>query len=928
RKPATFDDDDQDEEASENEDLKPRRSYRDDDDDDDDNDEEDEDDYEGGSRPKKKRRTAANQYLDVEAEVSDEEEEEDEEEAERFREEFIANEDDDPTVIGSDYNKLNDNIHREYDLRRDQVQEDDAERLAEEYKAKYGRMSSSAYQGEQGTISQRLLLPSVDDPNIWAIKCRQGKEKELIRLILQKKLNLQSTARPLDIYTAFQRDNFAGYIYIEARRPEAVDYALKGLVNVFTSQPKLLVPVKEFPDLLRAVRSTDVEVKPGLYVRITRGKYKNDLAIVEDISENGLEARLKVVPRLDYGRNQQSTDADGKKKRAFDSKNRPLPRLFSERDAKEFDEKYPPVRTGQNQFNYRGNIYVEGFLIKDFKIQFLQTKDVQPTLDELTRFSANSGEIDLSSIAQTLKKTSESSTSFQPGDRVQIVKGELTGLTAIVTNSEKSDIISVKLEKDKNNQILQEGKLTEIPATDLRKMFVIGDHVRVIYGKHIDDTGLVITIDNDQVTLISDQSQKDVTVFANYLMTSTDSLGLNRVGEFELHDLVQLNNRTVGIIVKADREVLSILCQDGRIVNIAPSSIALKINQNKRIQTSTDQNGLEIKIGDKVRESSGERRDGTIEHIYKSILFLKSRSITENSGIFVTNCANVTTISTKGALSTIFTANRDLAKMNPNRQIGGSDAIKSMGPPVSRTFGRDRTINQRVIIRKGPKKGIQGIIKDADGDIARVELHSSNKIISIDKSKLSFFGKDGRTMPYEHFIAAPNLGKVSDTYYTGGAADGLKDNRTPSWNGARSQYGAGKTPLWTGGNKTLYGGSRDPAYSSINSWSSGGNSTSYGGATAYGGGRTAYGGGKTAYGGGRTVHGGQSAWGTGAYGGKSGYGTSSNTGGNGSGTSYGGASVWNPNSENHTNANQWKTSDWEQTNDTSAGSSGGNYGGW
>ena len=71
-------------------------------------------------------------------------------------------------------------------------------------------------------MPQCLLLPSVEDPNIWGVRCKPGKDKELVGLILKKKFSLQNTKTPLEIFSAFQRDTFSGYIYIEARKQTAI----------------------------------------------------------------------------------------------------------------------------------------------------------------------------------------------------------------------------------------------------------------------------------------------------------------------------------------------------------------------------------------------------------------------------------------------------------------------------------------------------------------------------------------------------------------------------------------------------------------------------------------------------------------------------------------------------------------------------------
>ena len=69
--------------------------------------------------------------------------------------------------------------------------------------------------------------------------------------------------------------------------------------------------------------------------------------------------------------------------------------------------------------------------------------------------------------------------------------------------------------------------------------------------------------------------------------------------------------------------------------------------------------------------------------------------------------------------------------MNPSMMGDGmvGSGIIGRGP-------RDRLIGTQVMVTKGPSKGIAGVVKDTNGNIARVELLTGNKVISIEKSKL------------------------------------------------------------------------------------------------------------------------------------------------------------------------------------------------
>ena len=49
---------------------------------------------------------------------------------------------------------------------------------------------------------------------------------------------------------------------------------------------------------------------------------------------------------------------------------------------------------------------------------------------------------------------------------------------------------------------------------------------------------------------------------------------------------------------------------------------------------------------------------------------------------------------------------------------------------------RDRLIGVTCRIFKGPQKGYNGIIKDTNGNLLRVELQATNKVITIERHKV------------------------------------------------------------------------------------------------------------------------------------------------------------------------------------------------
>ena len=166
-----------------------------------------------------------------------------------------------------------------------------------------------------------------------------------------------------------------------------------------------------------------------------------------------------------------------------------------------------------------------------------------------------------------------------------------------------------------------------------------------------------------------------------------------------------------------------------------PSQISNKL-EKRRNAVAVDRNGSEILNDDTVREVGGEQKQGVILHIYRAFLFLHNREQTENSGLFVVRSSNVATVAAKGGrVAQTGSTGPDLSKMNPAMQRNGN-ANGAMAPPKS--IGRDRALGQTVTIRKGPYKGLLGIVKDTTDNEARVELHTKSKTIQVPKDTLGF----------------------------------------------------------------------------------------------------------------------------------------------------------------------------------------------
>ena len=156
----------------------------------------------------------------------------------------------------------------------------------------------------------------------------------------------------------------------------------------------------------------------------------------------------------------------------------------------------------------------------------------------------------------------------------------------------------------------------------------------------------------------------------------------------------------------------------------------------------------------------------------------------------------VQTIAAKGGrVNTAASTGPDLTAMNPALKLHKNGSENKPVQQQPRSFGRDKAIEQTVIIRKGAYKGLLGIVKDTTDTHARVELHTKSKTITVPKENLSFKNKTtGATIDI--------AGRGGRGGYGGGAGRGGSGggDRVPGWQGGSRTPMAGgnsdRVPAW------------------------------------------------------------------------------------------------------------------------------------
>lgn len=216
------------------------------------------------------------------------------------------------------------------------MDEEDEEAVEDEFKEEEAKERAMV-----GVVSQESLLPSVRDPKLWLVRCDPGEEQQSVLTLMQRfYAKEKSENERLFIKSAFTTPAAKGYVYVEAEKDAHVKRAIQG-IRALKAWKMDLVPIKEMVQAI-TVKPTLFSVKPGQWVRIKTGLYKNDLAQVVSTEDQDTQITVKIIPRINMAdlkaeADQKARDAedgeDGKKTRRPPKKmsfaNRPLQRLFN-----------------------------------------------------------------------------------------------------------------------------------------------------------------------------------------------------------------------------------------------------------------------------------------------------------------------------------------------------------------------------------------------------------------------------------------------------------------------------------------------------------------------------------------------------------------------------------------------------------------------
>ncbi|KFK32140.1 hypothetical protein AALP_AA6G203300 [Arabis alpina] len=692
-----------------------------------DEEDEEDDDEDYGSRVRKgggakKKKSSASIFLDIDAQVDDEEEEEEEDEENDF--------------IDAGTDLPEERVGRRYDRRFQEENDEDVEDLERRIQERFSRHHEE-YDEEATDVEQQALLPSVRDPKLWMVKCAIGHEREVAVCLMQKFIDRGSD---LHIRSVVALDHLKNYIYVEADKEAHVKEAIKGLRNIYANQKITLVPIKEMTDVL-SVESKAIDLSRDTWVRMKLGTYKGDLAKVVDVDNVRQRVTVKLIPRIDL--QALASKLDGRevaKKKAFV----PPPRFMNIDEARELHirvERRRDPMTGDYFENIDGNLFKDGFLYKTVSLKSIIAQNVTPTFDELEKFNkpSENGESDFGGLSTLFANRKKGH--FMKGDAVIVIKGDLKNLKGWVEKVDEENVLIKSEMKGLPDPLA-------VNERELCKYFEPGNHVKVVSGTHAGATGMVVKVDQHVLIILSDTTKEHVRVFADHVVESSEvTTGVTKIGDYELHDLVLMDNLSFGVIIRLENEAFQVLkgVPDRAEVGLVKLR-EIKCKLQKKI-SGQDRNKNMVSVNDDVRviEGPSKGKQGPVRHIYRGVLFIYDRHHLEHAGFICAKCTSCTVVGG--------------SRSGPNRN--GGDSVSRFGnfkaPPVPSSPGRfqrggmannsggrhrggrggrdDSLLGTTVKIRLGPFKGYRGPVVEVKGEHVRVELEM--KIVTVKRNEIS-----------------------------------------------------------------------------------------------------------------------------------------------------------------------------------------------
>eukprot|EP00055_Hartaetosiga_balthica_P001894 m.2194 g.2194 ORF g.2194 m.2194 type:complete len:1003 (+) comp1734_c0_seq1:78-3086(+) len=622
---------------------------------------------------------------------------------------------------------------------------------------------------EQISEVEQNRMPNKGDPNLWRVRCKPGTEEETAVALMRKFFIKKRSNDPLNIisvvgYKLHKVLDNKSYVYIEAKSKEDVKHAIEGIDTLSYGQwVQDFVPIDERPAVLRAKKPA-TQLKRGQWVRVKRDPlYANDVGKVKKVLYKGrrVVVQILLVPRIELVSPEQ--------------------RNKSYRPPKKLIQENVNMKSGSDGFLLHDKYVITpgGFHLVNMPISRLKCEGVRPTLEELDFFDHPlATEEDDDEEVAVVKVT----TKFVVGDRVEVCAGELKNLTGeVVAIDNEESLATIKPHTEKLDMAAI-GNI-DVPFTQLRKFFKTSDQVKVMSGRYEGETGLVLQVTVDFVSIMSDLSQREIKVLPEQLehTTKVDS-GRMSLGQFTLSDLVQfINSNVVACVIRIENDMLRVLDQNGNERSIRPPEVRIKRSFKPQ---AMDRAKNVINIGSSVRIEDGEYkgREGKVKHIHRRYVFVKSKEVLERGGIIVCLAHHLQLAGVQPMKAMITAGN-----MSPGQM--GKNIVSGNGIQSGRRKRADPLLHKLVRVVRGPHKGKRGIVKASTHTKYRIELQATSRMLSIPKEAIKVMEAPIVTSSTRG-TPAPHRSEIADSpsMYNGAQTPRHSGAETPRWSGLETPH--------------------------------------------------------------------------------------------------------------------------------------------
>lgn len=599
----------------------------------------------------------------------------------------------------------------------------------------------------------------------------------------------------------------------------------------------------------------------GGWARVRRGKYAGDLAqIVEVEQDQGMGGdvvdyvvRVKLLPRLSFRRPAPPRARGGG---AAAKGERPTARPFDPQEASQ----YGSVTKTRGFWIYNGEAYKDGFLHKDVRASSLLLTEVHPRLDELQHFgglaleegaaaaededagtderTGKRGERGSATAATTALAAAAAMGALHKGEAIVVTRGEFARLTGAVESTSTAGEPTV-LVRFHDGKSFPEPVL--VSKRHLVRRFDTGDMVRVMHGEYAGRGGMIVSLaggDKDAVVFTTGGDNQQFTVPLVYLMAASAasageappaphrtgrpvggaaaaaSLGPSSVS-FDLNELVAVEatgGEDVGLVTRLAEEEgqATILDMHGQTRTLPYA----KLRRLPHVAALVPHGGGGPAAG---RHDPSVLRAGDRVQFWEG---MSSSSSPANPGGALARPATIINVHRQTAflraIDTGEVLTRPLSMISrPSAYGGGHESDRDRGretrpppqhrrpPPQRHLIGKSVTISGA-----GPYKGYVGIVKELTETMARVELHTDSRVVSVPRERVTLPGTGGERDQRPASGAGIGVGGMARPSAWSSSAAAATGSRTPAWGMA----GSARTPAWGSGSGGAGAGSKTPAW--------------------------------------------------------------------------------------------------------------------